>query len=231
MDNYNPRQNTRMRWKDAKELEKFKFISGAFNFQNETLEHVSQDKEYAKLINIMKTDINNDFIPILLYDMSNQSLFTGCYSSTAMFLCTVISAHELEAIDISYEPNNDKMIINDTSEELLSADNVKTLFGNQSIIGQGNIDLYRHQLQCEISEDSNAFLFEIISSNNLKIDSLQDLTTVTKATNESDIKYLILDTSIWSVGYLYYQGGVWYIQEADGKLYTVASINDVVTTI
>ena len=30
MGNYNPRQNTRMRWKDERELEKFSFLYGGF---------------------------------------------------------------------------------------------------------------------------------------------------------------------------------------------------------
>ena len=38
MGDYNPRQITQMRWKDAKELEKFKFISGEFSCTNKTVE-------------------------------------------------------------------------------------------------------------------------------------------------------------------------------------------------
>lgn len=64
---------------------------------------------------------------------------------------------------------------------ILTDTNTKTLFGNQNIYGSGNIDLYRHQLKVKVGE--NAVYFVITSSSNLKVTSLQDLTTVTKATN------------------------------------------------
>lgn len=49
----------------------------------------------------------------------------------------------------------------------------KTIFGNQSIVGSGNIDLYCHN----ISFDDKLY-FMPISSNNLEINSLTDLQTV-----------------------------------------------------
>ena len=49
----------------------------------------------------------------------------------------------------------------------------KTLFGNQSIVGSGNIDLYCHN----ISFDDKVY-FTAYSSNNLEVDSLTDLQTV-----------------------------------------------------
>lgn len=65
---------------------------------------------------------------------------------------------------------------------------LKTLFGNQSIVGTGNIDLYKHHIdisgqsgQIFIGENSaaggQAFL-EFYSSKNLKCDSLTDLKTL-----------------------------------------------------
>ena len=62
----------------------------------------------------------------------------------------------------------------------LTADNVKTLFGNQSIVGVGNIDLYLHNI-CFTSTDQNKLVkirFIVPSSNNLKVDSLTDLKTL-----------------------------------------------------
>lgn len=231
MDNYNPRQNTRMRWKDARELEKFIFLTGYFHFQTEVLENVLEDELYGKLYRELQFCVDNTTSKgVLITDTYSNALFIGTIFDDSTMQLINFCNNQADIIDINIA-NDNELNITKEKETFLSEDNVKTLFGNQSIIGQGNIDLYRHQLECEINEDSNTFLFEIISSNNLKIDSLQDLTTVTKATNESNIKYLILDTSIWTVGYLYYQGGLWYIIEANSKLYTVASINDVVTTI
>ena len=58
----------------------------------------------------------------------------------------------------------------------LTSGNVKTLFGNQSIYGSGNIDLYRHTVTVTIT--GGTITFSEISSNNLNIDSLTDLKTV-----------------------------------------------------
>lgn len=59
---------------------------------------------------------------------------------------------------------------------LLSTGNVKTLFGNQSIHGSGNIDLYIHNMTF-VLPDGNCYA-RWISSKNLVIDSLTDLKTV-----------------------------------------------------
>lgn len=64
----------------------------------------------------------------------------------------------------------------------LTANNVKTLFGNQSIIGSGNIDLYFHSIQINgyrgAAQNEIIIRFNIISSNNLNCDSLTDLDTI-----------------------------------------------------
>lgn len=58
--------------------------------------------------------------------------------------------------------------------------NVKTLFGNQSIYGSGNIDLYKHNLVITATATNVSELKAFItftSSSNTKIDSLTDLYT------------------------------------------------------
>lgn len=52
----------------------------------------------------------------------------------------------------------------------------KTFFGDMTLYGDGNIDLYRHFITL-----NDTIYLEYLSSNNLTADSLQDLTTVTKA--------------------------------------------------
>lgn len=64
--------------------------------------------------------------------------------------------------------------------DLLSSANVKTLFGDKSIVGTGNIDLYLHNI-CFTSTDQDKLVkirFIVPSSNNLKVDSLTDLKTL-----------------------------------------------------
>lgn len=63
---------------------------------------------------------------------------------------------------------------------------LKTIFGNQSLVGTGNINLYRHQLTLTMAggtQNETKLYCIIYSSNNLNINSLQNLVTVTKATN------------------------------------------------
>lgn len=65
-----------------------------------------------------------------------------------------------------------------TNKHFLTDGNVKTLFGNQSIYGSGNIDLYNHTLVITATATSVPTLKALImftSSSNTKIDSLTDL--------------------------------------------------------
>lgn len=68
--------------------------------------------------------------------------------------------------------------------DIMTTGNVKTLFGNQSIVGTGNIDLYKHHVKLvidgllnNVEYTGNAYI-DIISSNNLTVDSLTDLKTL-----------------------------------------------------
>lgn len=67
-------------------------------------------------------------------------------------------------------------------QDLLRSSSLKTLFGNQSIVGSGNIDLYRHEItiydQDTIGTSSNIVYLELFSSKNTVIDSLTDLYTI-----------------------------------------------------
>ena len=61
--------------------------------------------------------------------------------------------------------------------------NVKTLFGNKSIYGSGNIDLYKHNViisQGSTESDRMCVYCQILSSNNLNINSLTDFQTIVK---------------------------------------------------
>lgn len=64
--------------------------------------------------------------------------------------------------------------------QLLASNYVKTLFGNQSIVGSGNIDLYQHNIVfTSTNQDILVKIrFIVISSKNIKVDSLTDLKTL-----------------------------------------------------
>ena len=49
----------------------------------------------------------------------------------------------------------------------------KTLFGNQNIVGNGNIDIYKHNIV--ISGENIKAFFTTYSSKNTKVNSLNDL--------------------------------------------------------
>ena len=62
---------------------------------------------------------------------------------------------------------------------------LKTIFGNQSLVGKGNIDLYKHSIK-GVSGNSTFYL-RLYSSNNLKVNNLTDLKTLLGATFEESV--------------------------------------------
>lgn len=68
------------------------------------------------------------------------------------------------------------------TKTLLTNDYIKTLFGNKTLVGEGNIDLYRHviRFQTQSAEYSSGIYAYavVISSNNLVVDSITDLKTL-----------------------------------------------------
>lgn len=79
-------------------------------------------------------------------------------------------------VNFEYNFNEDKLVVNTTQEEFLTEDNVKSVF-NQTITGTGNITLFRHIITITTSSQ-DFILLEYISSNNIKVDSVQDLKTL-----------------------------------------------------
>ena len=93
----------------------------------------------------------------------------------------------------------------------------KTIFGNQSLLGEGNIDLYRHFLT--LTTVNATYYLNYWSSNNLKCNSLQDLTTITKAVEGTKI-------AISNI-YLTYNSNVWKLSNDE----VITTVKDDVTTI
>lgn len=90
---------------------------------------------------------------------------------------------------------------------ILGSGNVKTLFGDQSLVGSGNIDLYRHVIKGQALNGGSwgggavIFILTVISSKNLKVDSLTDLKTLLGNTFEYPATgyYEGNGTSIWVI--------------------------------
>lgn len=220
MGNYNPRQNTRMRWKDVRELEKFIFISGAFEFQNKTLEHVSQDKLYSKIIEVL-----NSNRPVLIYDTINQELSIGNTDSNHNMYITTLYTNSSITYTLDYDKETDKLRIEVSEENFISDDNVKTIFG-QDIFGRGDINLYRHQIF--LTSNTTVVIIEILSSNNLKVDSAQDLTTLTNA--YAGMKFIGLDSNTNKTYVVSYNGALWRMYDGSAY-YDPNSFSDTVAPI
>lgn len=65
---------------------------------------------------------------------------------------------------------------------LLAEENVKTLFGNQSIVGTGNIDLYKHNVSLFIP-DNISLSCNVYSSSSTKINTKELLITLAGLSN------------------------------------------------
>lgn len=124
----------------------------------------------------------------------------------------------------------------------LTAGNVKTLFGNQSIIGSGNIDLYFHSIQIGgyigLTQNGVTIRFNIISSNNLNCNSLTDLDTILGTSIRLSVSGFSIQSGVYT--------GIWGISgtkissanvgRIDGSFFKIAdiqgiTITDTVTTV
>lgn len=63
---------------------------------------------------------------------------------------------------------------------LLSNNTVKTLFGNKSIVGEGNIDLFNHDIEITglVNDTPISIEFNRVSSKNIVVNSINDLITL-----------------------------------------------------
>lgn len=109
-------------------------------------------------------------------------------------------------------------------KNILTDGNVKTLFGNQSIYGSGNIDLYRHNLVITATATNISAVKVLImfpSSSNTKVETLTDLYTACSRFGE-----------IQASGYVIRAGEVLSVYSAlcnagDGIHYVDTPLNDV----
>lgn len=103
-------------------------------------------------------------------------------SSGALYVGVTISPNASFSIDRDSPKSDSIMLFNTVGNPSwkpiseLSGGQTKTLFGNQSIQGEGNIDLYEHDIV--ITGTNIAAYLTCYSSKNTKIDSLTDLKTL-----------------------------------------------------
>lgn len=111
----------------------------------------------------------------------------------------------------------------------------KTLFGSQSIVGTGNIDLYKHHVK--ISTNSGTYSYEyytdIISSQNFPIESLTDLKTYLGDKFTKDIYGEGTEDTDTTIGIYMTQAAIKYLQAGSLHAHSIstATISDTITTI
>lgn len=166
--------------KIATNISKYSF---AFDLTvDETYEKFSKEypEIYNKLIQIFENDNPTPFIigdtettDCLL--ITNVIRYSGDRAKIEFRSSNVVDG-EIYFQLFEYDFKTDIFKFTNTLEEYVSMDNVKSVF-NQSITGTGNITLFRHIITITTSSQ-DFILLEYISSNNLKVDSVQDLRTL-----------------------------------------------------
>lgn len=152
-------------------------ITLTFNFQDGTkiVAPAFTVNDGIGITDLVNTDLTNDNL-VVTYDTTdglrvfatqNMSYFGGNHASGIEFRLPIMPGN---GIIIDKKENAEEV------EVKINADEFKTLFGNQSIIGLGNIDLYVHNMTFRLP-DGDCYA-RWISSENLVIDSLTDLKRV-----------------------------------------------------
>ena len=128
--------------------------------------------------------------------------------------------------------NDDKLYLTHDGKIISGQTNpveFKTIFGNQSLHGTGNIDLYRHQIS--ITADEYTCNLEVYSSSNLPVDSPQDLTTLLKPTTDSMYNMVSKYGNAYGAR-LFYTGSLWKVNVGNSSAdINVSTITDIVTTL
>lgn len=155
---------------NAEELEKFIFISEEFNFQNEeTIQNASQDKLYFKIVNeIIKCSKNVKSEPLIIFDENNGNIYVGYVNDDSTAYATYTASNANYILEFDYHGDTDVLNIHLHDEIYVTADNIKTLFG-QNITGTGNITMYRHQITIRFDIDTKEVHYVVYSPNKSQI--------------------------------------------------------------
>ena len=210
---------------------------------DETLQDASKTKKGQILIDFCnavaktldelgKLDGNiNNFENAKNYPLGIVTTETSCYiintsydTSSDIELIS-FDSNGIHSILISYARDEDTINIQNEYEEFITADNIKTIFG-QDITGTGDINLYRHQIF--LTSNTTVVTIEILSSNNLKVDSAQDLTTLTNA--YAGMEFTGLDSNTNKTYVVSYNGAIWRMYDGS-TYYNPNNFNDIVTPI
>ena len=206
----NPRQITRLRVEDQAKLEKLASVTG-FDEGEDTPQFDSLYVDGSLAANNLYLYETIDFpgsASLKYSEEDSEFIFSNAE--------TEFSVH----LPLSY-----------AEEEILTDKSVKTLFGNQSIYGSGNIDLYNHFLS--ITTTGTVWYGVLTSSNNLDATGVgTKLTTLFKAVSGKEQTYITVVSQDGASGVLYWTGTIWQVDGGgQDKLYNVTAVKDKVETV
>lgn len=206
---------------------------------------LNKNKFFTSGNTIYISDFYTDYVQI--YGETPEDLYINIDYNGISFLLgngkqfTINYNKTKNALEFTDTVNKTVYLIPKTDNDTILTDhNVKTING-ENICGQGDITissggkLYRHQLTLHATDGEYTTCFlDIYSSNNLKVDSLQDLTTLLKPNANTIYTGISTVTTGMPNLYLKYKNNIWQIGEAgetDDILNPVTSVEDIVTTI
>ena len=218
---------------NAEELEKFTFLSGNFEFQNEErYENASKIYPYNELVKaVKKCKITKQAQPIILFDIGSERVYVGTITSNNGIICNLVDdATSTAHFDLEYREDEDALDCYLTFENIITEDNAKTIFG-QTISGTGDINLYRHQMTITNANDVSV-VYIVNASNDLVINTLENFVTVTNANTSYTGLASYLDASgNVQPAFIRYSAGNVVIQLQNGSISPMKSISDIVTPI
>lgn len=197
MEDYNPRQITRMRWKDAKTLEHLIFKANDIEFDNGNVYKLSELSEAKQLVKHIKYCYDNQ-IPLIIYDYESDRVFiaSNFLRATEVNLSCLNGSVNL-SLNLSYD-GQDSLSISLANETFLTDTNAPKM--------------YRHQITLNYDGEYGTLSLIVYSSSNLNVNSLEALTTLLKPNNNT-LYYvntigsltiytfeLIYDNNVWKTG-------------------------------
>ena len=216
---------------NAAELDKFVFISGNFNFQNEErYENASATYPYNTIVSVIKkSKAKGQHQPIILYDTTGRDIFIGSVDENGV-ICYYLSEITTPAeFRLDYREEEDAIDCYITLDGMLTEDNVKTIFG-QNITGTGDIALYRHFLKLSISTGKFVYL-TAYSISDLKADSLQDLTTIIKPAQNEIFEGLLDYNAEQHAVSIIYENSIWKLKDGSSTGDPITKVEDVVAPL
>ena len=192
--------------------------------------HLYMWQPYEKLNKTTLMASNNGYwrsTTVPMYSMANTENF-GDETGAATKLVILSGTPQKP-----YQTANKKYVDDSIAAAALGDYTFKTLFGNQNIVGSGNIDLYRHTVKLT-DVTGMSWNTEIISSMNFPIDSLTDMKTYLGNTFKRSVSGGYKDTTSYYIGF-YMDESYLYAFNKAGSLSRISlsdlTIEDSITTI